>query len=104
MEKDVIEIIASDSVVACVCQTLEQIELIKNAVKVLDVNDEIALYDHEINHAYRHIILIDSEIPSDLVAIGILSVVYSHGMQLSINGTTYCSYYGALNGAMELCE
>lgn len=103
MEKDVIEIIATDNVVACVCQTFEQIELIKSTVKVLDVNDEIALYDHEINH-YRHIVLIDSDIPSDLIAINILTVVYSHGMQLSINGTTYCSYYGALTGAMELCE
>lgn len=103
MEKDIIEIIASDSVVACVCETLEQIELIKSAVKVLDVNDKIALYDHEINH-YKHIVLIVSDIPSDLIAINILSVVYAHGMQLEINGTTYCSYYGALNGAMELCE
>lgn len=103
MEKDVIEIIASDSVVACICETIEQIDLIKSAVKVLDVNDEIALYDHEINH-YRHIVLIDSDIPSDLIEINILTVVYAHGMQLSINGTTYCSYYGALKGAMELCE
>lgn len=103
MEKDVIEIIASDSVVACVCETMEQIELIKSTVKVLDVNDKIALYDHEINH-YRHIIIIDGDIPSDLVAISILTVVYAHGMQLEINGTTYCSYYGALNGAMELSE
>lgn len=100
MEKDVIEIIASDSFVACICETIEQVELIKSSVKVLDVNDKIALYDHEINH-YRHIILIDGDIPSGLITINILSVVYAHGMQLSINGTTYCSYYGALNGAME---
>ena len=103
MEKNVIEIIASDSVVACICETIGQVELIKSTVKALELNDEIALYDHEINH-HRHIILINSDIPSDLIAINILSVVYSPGMELEINGTTYCSYYGALNGAMELCE
>ena len=102
MEKDVIEIIASNNVVACICENLEQVELIKRAFTVLDINN-IALYDHEIKN-YRQIIIIDSDIPSDLIALNLLSVVYAHGMRLSINGNTYCSYYGAINGAMELCE
>lgn len=102
MEKDVIEMIVSDSVLACVCEKNVQVDLIKSAVKVLDVNDEISIYTHE-NH-YRYITLIDSDVPSDLIAINLLSVVYAHGMQLSINGNTFCSYFGALNYAMELGE
>lgn len=102
MEKNVIEMASNESVVVCMCETLKQIKLIEKSIKFIDENETTAYFIHEIKDC-KYIIIIDSDIPSDLVVVNLLSVVYAHGMQLSINGTTYYSYYGALNGIME-CE